>query len=73
MELDKPKKPLKTHSEKTFSGYMMISFISIIILYSIDKQLNAKGILFSTYLNSIKLLIGRICKNTLITAVTIKK
>jgi transposase len=65
--------PLRTHSEKTFSGHIMISFISTIIYYSIDKKLKAKGISLSTYLHSIKLLIGRIYKNTIIPAVPTKR
>lgn len=65
--------PLRTHSDKTFSGHLMLCFIASIIYYAIDKQLNLKKLSFSRSLKSLKLFHGRVYKDQILPSVATKQ
>jgi transposase len=58
--------PLRTHSEESFSGHLLLSFMATVIYYSIDKKLKEKGISLINGMNSLKLLHARVYNNKLL-------
>ncbi|MDR0676949.1 MAG: transposase, partial [Elusimicrobiota bacterium] len=64
--------PLRTHKPITFSGHLMISFISNIIYFLIDKQLKEKKLSFTKGLFSLSHHFARIYRNNIIPNVPTK-
>jgi transposase len=65
--------PLRRHSEETFSGYLLLSFLSTIAFAAIDKKLKEKNFLFSLCLDSLSNLHAKKYINKLILDVPVKK
>jgi transposase len=65
--------PLRTHSENTFSGHLMLCFIATIVYLSIDNSLKEKGLSFYSSLKSLKLFNGRVYNDKIIPSVPTKQ
>ena len=64
--------PLRSHSEKTFSGHVMISFIATIIFLLIDKQLKSKKLSFKSGIYYLRSLHADVYKSKIIPKIPTK-
>ena len=64
--------PLRTHSERTFNGHVMISFIATIIFLLIDKELKDKNLSFNSGIHYLRRLHADVYKSKIIPKIPTK-